>query len=136
MLEQIWRLYENETAFSALSEIMVNVREEEKYIRSQAELIMQNQELEEYNNDAVNQISTEEWFSVMMPKLYEGQRNYYLEADGTGQVCCLKKEEAAVRMLMMGLLEESAVIYAYDEEKKKFLYVRPKDETEGAVFRR
>lgn len=131
MLEQSWRLYEDEAAFSALAEITVNVEEEDEDIRSQAKLIMQKLELEEYHNEAVNLVNTGEWFSIMMPKLYEGQRNYYLEADstqhklqiragydeagipfseiwfmdGTGQVLYLKKEGDTVRMLMTGLAE-------------------------------
>ena len=43
---------------------------------------MQNDlELTEYLSESVNLIDSEDWFTTMMPKLKEGQRNYYLERD-------------------------------------------------------
>ena len=38
-------------------------------------------ELPEYLDESVNLIDSEDWFLTMMPKLKEGQRNYYLEQD-------------------------------------------------------
>ncbi len=83
LLEQSYRLFDDTQSFLRLQEITVNLAEEELSIREQAELMLQNLELEEYRDEAVNLISTSQWFDTMMPKLYEGRRSYYLEKNNT-----------------------------------------------------
>jgi len=81
MLEQDYRLYADEEAFAALQEISVNLEEETEGIRSRAQEMQNDLELTEYLGESVNLIDSEDWFTTMMPKLKEGQRNYYLERD-------------------------------------------------------
>lgn len=81
MLEQDYRLYADEEAFAALQEISVNLEEETEGIRSRAQEMQNDLELTEYLGESVNLIDSEDWFITMMPKLKEGQRNYYLERD-------------------------------------------------------
>lgn len=81
MLEQDYRLYADTEAFASLQDISVNLEEETENIRSCAQEMQNNLELTEYLNESVNLIDSEDWFTTMMPKLKEGQRNYYLERD-------------------------------------------------------
>lgn len=81
MLEQDYRLYADEEAFAALQELSVNLEEETEGIRSRAQEMQNDLELTEYLGESVNLIDSEDWFITMMPKLKEGQRNYYLERD-------------------------------------------------------
>ena len=81
MLEQDYRLYADEEAFAALQEISVNLEEETEGIRSRAQEMQNDLELTGYLSESVNLIDSEDWFTTMMPKLKEGQRNYYLERD-------------------------------------------------------
>lgn len=81
MLEQDYRLYEDEEAFATLQELSVNLEEETGDIRSRAQEMQNDLELTEYLSESVNLIDSEDWFTTMMPKLKEGQRNYYLERD-------------------------------------------------------
>ena len=80
-MEQDYRLYADEEAFAALQEISVNLEEETEGIRSRAQEMQNDLELTEYLSESVNLIDSEDWFTTMMPKLKEGQRNYYLERD-------------------------------------------------------
>ncbi len=82
MLEQSYRLYDDEKSFADLQQIWVNLAEEDPAIVSEAELMLQNLELPEYMDEAVNLVTGEQWIKNMMPKLYEGQRNYFLLRDG------------------------------------------------------
>uniref|UniRef100_UPI004056E886 hypothetical protein n=1 Tax=Acetatifactor sp. TaxID=1872090 RepID=UPI004056E886 len=82
LLEESYRLYDDSQAFEMLQNISVNLEEESEEIQSQAQLMLQNLELEEYLNESVNLIITEEWFQTMMPKLYEGHRTYFLQRNG------------------------------------------------------
>lgn len=82
MLEQSYRLYDDAQAFEALQNIYVNLEEEEEAVRSEAQLMQQNLELEEYLDESVSLISSGQWMETMMPKLYEGARNYFLQSEG------------------------------------------------------
>lgn len=81
LLEQEYRLYDDMDAFAALQELSVNLEEETDSIRARAEEMLHDLELPEYLEESVNLIDSEDWFLTMMPKLKEGQRNYYLERD-------------------------------------------------------
>lgn len=81
LLEQDYRLYDDMDAFAALQELSVNLEEETDSIRARAEEMQHDLELPEYLEESVNLIDSEDWFLTMMPKLKEGQRNYYLEQD-------------------------------------------------------
>ena len=59
----------------------MNLEEETEGIRSRAQEMQNDLELTEYLSESVNLIDSEDWFTTMMPKLKEGQRNYYLERD-------------------------------------------------------
>lgn len=79
ILEQDYRLYNDTDAFAALQELSVNLEEETDSIRERAQEMQHDLELPEYLDESVNLIDSEDWFLTMMPKLKEGQRNYYLE---------------------------------------------------------
>ena len=79
ILEQDYRLYNDTDAFAALRELSVNLEEETDSIRERAQEMQHDLELSEYLDESVNLIDSEDWFLTMMPKLKEGQRNYYLE---------------------------------------------------------
>lgn len=81
LLEQEYRLYDDMDAFAALQELSVNLEEETDSIRARAQEMLHDLELPEYLEESVNLIDSEDWFLTMMPKLKEGQRNYYLERD-------------------------------------------------------
>lgn len=81
ILEQDYRLYDDADAFAALQKLSVNLGEEIDSIRARAEEMLHDLELPEYLEESVNLIDSEDWFLTMMPKLKEGQRNYYLEQD-------------------------------------------------------
>lgn len=81
ILEQDYRLYNDTDAFAALQELSVNLEEETDSIRERAQEMQHDLELPEYLDESVNLIDSEDWFLTMMPKLKEGQRNYYLEQD-------------------------------------------------------
>ena len=86
MLELCWRLYGDTEGYGILQDITVNAREEGEALIAQAELLLQNLDIPEYHNEAASVIYSQDWFGVMMPRLKEGRRNYYLEADDAGGV--------------------------------------------------
>ena len=82
LLEQNYRLNGGQETLETLANIVVNIAEEEDAIREEAQTMLNNLELEEYRDEAVNTIGNSLWFTTMMPKLAEGKRNYYLEKNG------------------------------------------------------
>ncbi len=82
MLEQSYRLHQDPQAFEALQTIAVNLAEEDAGIAAEAELLLQNLELPEYFAEAIHQLENKSWMDIMMPKLSEGKRNYFLGRDG------------------------------------------------------
>lgn len=82
LLEQSYRLYDDQQAFEILQTISVNLEEEDASIQQEAALMLQNLELAEYLDESINLISSSGWFSTMMPKLYEGSRSYFMQRDG------------------------------------------------------
>ncbi len=82
LLEQSCRMYGDEQAFETLQSIAVNLEEEDPEIREEAQTMLQNLELEEYQGESIHMISSPEWFASMMPKLSDGVRNYFLLQDG------------------------------------------------------
>ena len=82
LLEQGYRLFEDEEILEALQTITVNLAEEKEIITQEAQIMLNNLELEEYRDEAINMIVNRQWFDTMMPKLMEGRRNYYLERNG------------------------------------------------------
>lgn len=81
LLEQCWRLYNDKEAFTALQNITVNIAEENTQIQEMVSRLQQNLDFEEYLNEAVGLLMNPDWISVMMPKLQQGHRNYYLTAE-------------------------------------------------------
>ena len=82
MLEQSYRLYQDEEAFAALQNITVNLAEEASTVVREAQTMLHNLELPEYLDESVNLISASGWINTMMPKLFEGRRSYFLQEDG------------------------------------------------------
>lgn len=82
MLEQSYRLFEDADALAKLETITVNLTEEDEAVVQEAETMLQNLDLPEYFNESVNLISSSRWMRVMMPKLSEGKRSYFLQKDG------------------------------------------------------
>lgn len=79
MLEQCRRLYMDEDSFSALQEITVNAAEEGGAVLEEAQRLADNISLPEYQNEAMAMLLSPDWMTVMMPRLREGSRNYYLQ---------------------------------------------------------
>lgn len=82
LLEQCYRLYGDAQAFEILQTLAVNLAEEDALIREEAELLLQNLELEEYMGEGFHMVGSREWFDLMMPKLGQGVRNYFLLSQG------------------------------------------------------
>lgn len=82
MLEQSYRLYNDFQALELLQTLAVNLGEEDLPVQNEARTMLQSLELPEYLGEAVHMIGSGEWMQTMMPKLYEGQRNYFLTKDG------------------------------------------------------
>lgn len=87
MLEQSYRLYGDGQAFEVLQGLSVNLAEEEDVILTQARTMLQNLELPEYLAEGIHTVSSPEWMDIMMPRLYQGQRSYFLqEGDRTALI--------------------------------------------------
>ena len=82
LLEQSYRLYEDTEAFELLQTLTVNLIEEETQILQTAENLQENMAQDDTLGEAIQTLTGEEWFPTLMPKLKEGQRNYYLDSDG------------------------------------------------------
>lgn len=82
LLEQSYRLLGDTQAFEQLQTISVNLAEETPAIQEEASLMLQNLQLEEYLDESINLVSSDEWLDTMMPKLYEGKRSYFMQQDG------------------------------------------------------
>lgn len=83
LLEQSYRLFADEDALNALSDITVNVEEESAAIQNMTTQLAENLSTKEYINDAVNTLHGDDWFCTMMPKLSTGHRKYYLQTDNS-----------------------------------------------------
>ena len=82
LLEQSYRLYDDTEAFELLQTLTVNLVEEEPQIRQAAETLTENLTQDDTVGEAIQALTGEEWFRMLMPKLREGQRSYYLDSDG------------------------------------------------------
>ena len=65
MLEQSYRLYQDEEAFAALQDITVNLAEETSAVVREAQTMLHNLELPEYLDESVNMISCPHQTSVI-----------------------------------------------------------------------
>lgn len=81
MLEQCYRLYGGQEVLDALAQVTVNLKEEDSYIRETAEQLRQNMELPEFFDEAVNTIVSPDFHEIMMPRMKQGYRSYYLEGE-------------------------------------------------------
>ena len=104
LLEQGYRLYEDEEALLLLSDIAVNIEEEETGIKEITSQLCDNMSTEEYLNSGVGILYSEDWFQTMMPKLSSGHRNYYLQTD-TGSTLTIEVgyDEKVLAILLYGL---------------------------------
>ncbi len=84
VLELCWMRYGDVESFQKLQNMVVNAAEESEAIREKAGVLLQNLELEEYRSEAAAVISEPEWVQIMMPRLLEGKRSYYLEDQNSG----------------------------------------------------
>lgn len=122
MLEQSYRLFDDQQAFETLQTISVNLEEEDEDITEQAKLMLQNLELEEYLNESIQLISTEEWFRAMMPKLYEGSRAYFLQREGeTVLFLQVGYDDNKVPYADVWFLGEQAKVLRYSENAVQLL---------------
>lgn len=113
LLEESYRLFDDLQAFEALQGLWVNLEEEEREIVDFGALMLQNLELPEYFDEAVNMLVNDRWINTMMPKLFEGRRNYFLQKDGR-----------VVLSLMVG----------FDAQKKPYSKIWYTDEQGNTVF--
>lgn len=81
-LEQCWRLFSSEDSFTQLQQLTVNAEEESEEIRSEFQRLADNLVTEENLNESVAMLVAPEWFPMVMPKLKEGNRNYYWKTEG------------------------------------------------------
>ncbi|MCR5754648.1 MAG: hypothetical protein K6G30_07550, partial [Acetatifactor sp.] len=81
MLEESYRLFDDQEALEKLQGIAVNLAEEEDEIAREGSLMLQNLELDEYLDESINLITAPEWIQTMMPKLFEGKRTYFITKD-------------------------------------------------------
>lgn len=86
VLETGFMLYDDTIAFDHMLDITVNLEEEEDTVKDMAETMLQNLELPEYLDEAVNLISNSAWVEIMCPNLRAGHRNYYL-LRGDAELC-------------------------------------------------
>lgn len=84
LLEQCYRLYDDAQCIELLNDITVNIEEESDGIKAEAERLLSNLSTPEYLNEAAGMLLEDDWQSLMMPKLREGSRRYYM-ADETGK---------------------------------------------------
>jgi len=82
ILEQSYRLFGSEDTLEELSGIYVSLDEEDTEIQNIADLMLRNMELEEYRPESLHLVEEDDWFATMMPKLYEGRRNYFKQVEG------------------------------------------------------
>lgn len=82
VLERCYILYHEDAAFNMLQNIAVNAEEESLALKDQADRLRQNISIEEYKAEAVAMVADDAWLQLMMPKLKEGRRNYYIEDPG------------------------------------------------------
>ncbi len=82
LLEQCYRLYNDEASYWALQNITVNIDEEDEALKQEAQLMLQNLTTPDYFAEGIHQIEAPQWMELFMPKLKEGIRSYYLEEDG------------------------------------------------------
>lgn len=82
ILEQSYRLFGLEDTLEELSGIYVSLDEEDTEIQNIADLMLRNMELEEYRPESLHLVEENDWFATMMPKLYEGRRNYFKQVEG------------------------------------------------------
>lgn len=85
LLEQCYRLYDDAQCIELLNDITVNIEEESDGIKAEAERLLSNISTPEYLNEAAGMLLGDDWQSLMMPKLREGSRRYYM-ADETGKI--------------------------------------------------
>ncbi len=86
----------------------VDLLTETDAVREQGLLMLQNLELAEYLNEAVNLISTDEWMNTMLQGISEGSRSYYV-----------KRNDEIVLMIQVGYQEAKEVfanVYYLGEE--------------------
>lgn len=79
-LEAGYCLFGSKELLVMLQDITVNVAENAG-ILAEAERMHQNLDLDEYLDEGIAAILSEDWFTLMMPKLKEGHRNYYYRTE-------------------------------------------------------
>ena len=88
LLEQCYRLYDDEQCLELLKAITVNIAEESDTVKAEAERLLMNLNTPEYLDEAIGMLLSGDWQSIMMPKLREGSRRYYMtDAEGKLKLC-------------------------------------------------
>ena len=89
ILEQNYRLNGDEASLPLLTDLTINVKEESIAVQDAANGLLTNLSTEEYLDEAIGTLNSEDWFNTMMPKLNTGSRRYYLETEN-GQILCME----------------------------------------------
>lgn len=129
MLEQCYRLYADTESLTVLKSLTVNVAEESDSMQEEAKRLQMNLDTAGYLDEAVAMLISDDWMELVMPKLKEGGRSYYMtdtsgeinlifeagydEAGAAyttvwnmlsdGKVQCIMKSKGAVQMVTAGI---------------------------------
>lgn len=90
MLERCYRLYRDTECLDLLKDITVNVAEEGTAVNEEAERLKMNLSTPGYLDEAVGMLLSSDWSELMMPKLREGLRRYYVEDEAGGMSLCFE----------------------------------------------
>lgn len=89
-LEACYLLHQNKDALEALESVVVNIEEESDAVKGKALSLLNKLTDEETQNEAVTELLNGNWQKTMMPKLIQGQRNYYFEDAENEQILFVK----------------------------------------------
>lgn len=90
LLEQCYRLYNDVQCIELLKDITVNIEEESDGIKEEAERLLSNLSTPEYLDEAAGMLLSDDWQSLMMPKLREGSRRYYMTDEAGKTTLCFE----------------------------------------------
>ncbi len=90
LLEQCYRLYNDVQCIELLKDITVNIEEESDGIKVEAERLLSNLSTPGYVDEAAGMLLSDDWQSLMMPKLREGSRRYYMTDEAGKMTLCFE----------------------------------------------
>lgn len=90
LLEQCYRLYNDVQCIELLKDITVNIEEESDGIKEEAKRLLSNLSTPGYLDEAAGMLLSDDWQSLMMPKLREGSRRYYMTDEAGKTTLCFE----------------------------------------------